>query len=251
MSQTAQLIVALKRLLKSQGITYAQVGQHLALSEASVKRQFSQQSFSLHTLEAICDLMEMDFGELIREAEQGQSRLSALSPRQEAELVARPTLLLVTVCVLNHWSLAQIVTTYRLSEAECIRELLQLDRLGLITLLPENRVRLKVARDFTWLPDGPIRCFFRERVQTEFLDGPFDQEGALLRFQHAMLSPAANAKFQLRLKRLLQEFSELHQDCVDSPQGERYGTSLLLALRPWEPAAFADLRRSPDERPYG
>lgn len=251
MSQTAQLIATLKRLLKARGLTYAQVGAHLSLSEASVKRQFSQQSFSLQTLEAICELMQLELGELVREAEQGRSHLSTLSHEQEAELVARPRRLLVAVCVLNHWSMAQIVATYRLSEAECIQELLQLDHLGLITLLPENRVKLKVARDFAWLPDGPIRCFFRERVQTEFLGGPFEQPGSLLRFHHAMLSPAANARFQQRLQRLLQEFAELHQDCVDHTPSERYGTSLLLAMRPWEPAAFEALRRQPDERAFG
>jgi transcriptional regulator with XRE-family HTH domain len=169
MSQTNQLVGTLKRQLKAQGLTYADVAAHLRLSEASVKRQFSQQSFSLRTLEAICDLLRLELAELVYEAEAAQANLSRLSEEQEAVLVAEPCRVLVAVCVLNHWTLAQIVDTYRLSEAECIGYLVQLDRMGLIRLLPENRVKLRVARDFAWLPGGPIHCFFRERAQNDFL----------------------------------------------------------------------------------
>jgi predicted XRE-type DNA-binding protein len=55
MSQTQQLVETLKRILKTKAITYAQIAAHLGLSEASVKRQFSQLSFRLRTLEAICE----------------------------------------------------------------------------------------------------------------------------------------------------------------------------------------------------
>jgi hypothetical protein len=145
---------------------------------------------------------------------------------------------------------AQISANYRLSKAEVVTQLLRLDRLQLIALLPENRVRLKVARDFGWLPDGPIQRFFRERVQTDFLDANFEYAGELLRFQYAMLTPAANLRFQQRLLRLVQEFTEFHKDCVGAPADERYGTSLLVAMRPWELAAFDSLRRAPDLRGF-
>ncbi|TDR81546.1 helix-turn-helix domain-containing protein [Paludibacterium purpuratum] len=251
MSQTHQLITTLKRLLKARGVTYAQVATHLKLSEASVKRQFSQQSFSLHTLEAICDLIQLELSELVQAAEDAQAGVSQLSEAQEAELVGDPCRVLVAVCVLNHWTLAQIVETYRLSEAECIIHLLQLDQLGLIKLMPENRVKLRIARDFAWRPGGPIHQFFRERAQTDFLNADFNQPGEFLRFQHAMLSPTANIRFQQRLHRLLQEFAELHEDDVVCPANIRHGTSLLLALRPWEPAVFESLRRTPDTRVFG
>ena len=136
------------------------------------------------------------------------------------------------------------------TKAQCIKHLLQLDRMGLVRLMPENRVKLRIARDFNWLPDGPIQRFFRDRAQTDFLDGGFNQSGELLRFQHAMLSADANARFQQRLHRLVQEFAELHQDSVSTPLEKRYGTSLLLAMRPWEPAEFESMRHAPDVRPF-
>ena len=250
MSQTAHLVATLKRQLKVRGVTYLQVGRHLGLSEPSVKRQFSLLRLRLDTIEAICDLLAIDLAELVQLAAASQPAVRRLRPEQEADLVADPRRLLVAVCVLNHLTPVQISANYRLSKAEVVTQLLRLDRLQLIALLPENRVRLKVARDFSWLPDGPIQRYFRERVQTDFLDAHFQYAGEMLRFQYAMLTPAANQRFQQRLLRLVQEFAELHQDCVDAPVQERYGTSLLVAMRPWELAAFDALRRAPDTRAF-
>jgi transcriptional regulator with XRE-family HTH domain len=250
MSQTDLLVATLKRLLKARGTTYAQVAAHLGLSEASVKRQFSQRSFHVRTLESVCDLIQVELAELVQAAEDSQADVRQLSEEQEAELVADPRRLLVAVCMLNHMTIDQIIANYRLSKADCVAQLLRLDRLQVIRLLPENRVKWKLARDFGWIPDGPIERFFRDQVQTDFLDGKFHRSGELLRFQHAMLTPAANARFQQRLLRLVQEFAELHKDCIGAPPGERYGTSLLLAMRPWELAAFERLRRAPDTRAF-
>jgi transcriptional regulator with XRE-family HTH domain len=249
MSQTNQLIATLKRLLRTSGVTYAQVAGHLGLSESSVKRQFSQQTFSLQTLESICSLLRLELYELVQAAEQAESDVHRLTEAQEVQLVADPVRVLTAVGVMNHWTLAQIVATYRITEAQCIGHLLQLDRLGLIRLMPGNRVKLRIARDFAWLPDGPIQRFFQDRIQTDFLNARFDQPSELLRFQHAMLTPEANRRFQQRLQRLLRDYTELHEECTDAPAEIRYGTSLLLAIRPWEPAAFEALRRSPDTRP--
>jgi len=245
MSQATQLVSALKRVLKARGLRYAQVATHLGLSEASVKRHFSQQRFTLDMLESICGLCELELTELVREAEREQPRLTCLTEKQEGELVASPTLLLLAVCVLNHWTFEQIVATYDVTAAACVQGLLRLDRLGLIRLLPENKVRLKVARDFSWLPDGPIHRYFRSQVQADFLNAPFSQPNEMLRFHHAMLSRPAAARLNARIERLLQELAELHEDCIDHPAGERQGVSLLVATRSWEPVAFEHMRRKP------
>ncbi|MBV8660389.1 MAG: helix-turn-helix transcriptional regulator [Burkholderiales bacterium] len=243
MSQATLLVSTLKRVLKARGLTYAQVATHLQLSEASVKRHFSQQRFTLDMLEAICTLCDLELTELIREVEQEQPRLTRLSQEQEQQLVASPTLLLLAVCVLNHWTFDQIIATYDLTAAACVKGLLQLDRLGLIRLLPENKVRLKVARDFSWLPDGPIYRYFRNQVQADFLNASFGQPQEMLRFHHAMLSKAAVVRLNARVERLLHELAELHEDCVDHQPAERQGISLLVATRSWEPLAFEQLRR--------
>ena len=55
MSQIKQVTQRLKQLLKEQGMTYKSLSEQLQLSEASIKRCFSQQSFTLERLEQVCE----------------------------------------------------------------------------------------------------------------------------------------------------------------------------------------------------
>lgn len=242
-SEITQIIATVKRQLKLQGLTYRDVAAALDLSEPSVKRLFASEGFTLERLVDICSLLGFTLAEIAQEAQDGQRHVRTLRPEQESELVSDARLLLVAVCALNHWRLADMLAAYRLDEAECLRHLLRLDRLGLITLLPGNRIRLNVARDFDWLSDGPIRRFFREQGMPEFVQGGFDGVGESLDFAHGMLTESARARLQDELRQLRARFAQLHEESLAAPLAQRRGSGLLLALREWEPAAFAALRR--------
>jgi len=136
-----------------------------------------------------------------------------------------------------------MVSVYRLTEAECLQKLLHLDRLRLIALMPGNRIRLNVARDFDWLPAGPIRQYFRAEGLDDFLDSPFGRADETLSFTHGMLTESALARVQAELRQLRARFAELHEESLASPLPKRRGSGLLLAVREWEPAAFTALRR--------
>jgi len=152
-------------------------------------------------------------------------------------------LLIVAACALNHWKADEIVAYYNLSLAECVKRLLHLDRLGLIELLPGNRIRLTVSRDFEWQPGGPIARYFREQGQSDFLDSSFHQPGEAMAFVNGMLAESAVAQVQAELRKLRNRFAELHLESVALPLERRMGMGMMLALRRWEPAAFAKLRR--------
>ena len=246
MAQSAHLLATLKRLLRQRGITYARIAVVLQMSESSVKRLFAREDFSLQRLEQVCALLDLELSELAQLASAEQQRLQMLTAAQEAELVADLRLLLVTISVLNQWPAQRIVDTYVLSEAEVTLYLLRLDRLGLIELGAGNRVRLKLARDFSWRPHGPIQQFFAAHVRDDFFDTRFAGAGEQLLFVHGMLSEEANARLQGRMRRLVQEFNELHGEQHEGPAALRHGTSMLVALRPWEPEVFSSLRRQRD-----
>jgi transcriptional regulator with XRE-family HTH domain len=245
MAQTSALVQALKRALKARGTTYAQVAQAIGMSEASVKRMFSQENFTLRRFDEICKVAKVDIGDLARAAETEKREISRLTLEQEKEIVGNRKLLLVAVSVLNHWTFGQILEKYDLTEAELIRLLARLDKLAFIELLPGNRIRLLVSRTFSWLPDGPIQQYFKTRAQHEYFRSRFDGEGELLLLVSGMLSKASCAAVAERLKRVANEFSELHQDDVALPLDRRHGTGLLLAVRPWNMEAFRELERRP------
>lgn len=244
MSELPILIATLKRLLKARGLTYRDVAAGLGLSETSVKRLFSSERFTVERLERLSGLLGYTLSELMAEVAGQVDRVQALTPEQEGQLVRDDKLMLVAVCAFNHWDIDDIVATYRLSRAECLKRLLVLDRMGLIALLPGDRIRLKVARNFDWLPDGPIRRHFIVRNLADYVDSRFDGEGEQMALAFGMLSASARAELQGELRRLAKRLSDLHQGCAALPLAQKQGVALLMSMRAWEPASFAALRRA-------
>ena len=243
MSQTRELIETLKRALKSQGKTYADVARALGLSEASVKRMFSRQSFSLERLDRICGLLGIELSDLVQQMTAEQQHLRRLTLEQERELTKDLTVVPVTVCTLNRRRLVDMVRFFQISEAECIRHLATLDRLGLIELLPGNRILLRVAPNFAWNEGGPIHAFFQKNISGEFFASRFENEEECLVVLNGMLSPRSNAEFQRRLRRLAHEFDMLNNDDSALDLKEKKGTTLVLAMRGWRYGLFRPLRR--------
>ncbi len=244
MNEIDQLVATLKRRLKIQGMTYRDLAQALELSEPSVKRMFASGRFSIDRMVQISNLMGFTLSELAHEAAVSERRLHTLTEAQERELVSDEKLILVAVCVLNQWEIQDIVGTYNLTEAECVQRLVKLDRLRLIALLPGNRIRLNVARDFDWRTKGPIRMYFLSQGLSDFLKSDFSQSDEVMAFSHAMLTESAIAKMQAEIRKLRLKFSELHEESLAAPLSKRRGTGMLLAMREWEMGSFTKLRRN-------
>jgi DNA-binding Xre family transcriptional regulator len=65
MRQTNLIVETLKRELRKQGIRYKEVAKKLELSEASVKRLFAERSFTLTRLAQVCELLNLEFSDLV------------------------------------------------------------------------------------------------------------------------------------------------------------------------------------------
>lgn len=241
------VVETLKRVLKGQGITYARVAEALKLSEASVKRMFSRREFTLQRLDEVCRVAGIDFAELAREAAGESSRVTVLTVEQEREIVSDPKMLMVALCAVGNWTFDEIVDNYAITPQECVGYLARLDRHRIVELLPGNRIRPLISRTFTWLPDGPIQRYFRDRVEKEFLSSAFNRPDELFLFVSGMLSRDSMTELCARLRRVAREFADLHRDDLSLPLASRHGTSLLLATRAWEPKLFRDVRR--EDRP--
>jgi hypothetical protein len=173
--------------------------------------------------------------------------MTHLTVEQEQEIVSDPRLMLIALCAVGNWTFDDIVHAYDIAPAEVLRYLARLDRRRIIELQPGNRIRPLISRTFSWLPDGPIQRYFRERVEHEYLGSKFDRPGELFLFVSGMLSRKSTADLIARLRKVAGDFAELHNDDRALPLADRHGTSLLLAIRPWEPRAFRLLRKEGQE----
>jgi predicted XRE-type DNA-binding protein len=243
MAQTALLLDVVKAALRQRGITYAQVATALKLSESSVKRLFAHKDMPLTRLESICAVMQLELADLFELTQTAQRRLTELTEEQERALVDDPKLLMVGVLVLSHWTVEQILEQYQLSQAQLVGLLTRLDRLKIIDLLPGNRIKVRLARNFAWRKGGPIQGFFEQRVQRQFFESSFLGPGELRLTVHGSLSPRSNAVLQLRMRKLAEELDALAEEDKQLDQQSRAGTTVVLAIRPWELSLFTELRR--------
>ncbi|MCP4430052.1 MAG: helix-turn-helix transcriptional regulator [Gammaproteobacteria bacterium] len=241
MAQVVAIVDTLKSLLKAHKLKYRDVASALGLSEASVKRLFSTRDFDLVKLDSICQMMNLEISDLLQAMTEQQVHIQELSEQQEAEIASDPELLMITVCVLNRWSMSDILTYYHLSETQCIQKLAHLDRLKIIDLLPGNKIKLLVDPNFDWRPNGAIQCFFHRAIEKELFKSSFEKDNHKLLVLNGMLSENANREFQGKMDRLAREFDQLNNTDAGLPIGKRFGVTAVLAVRDWHYQAFAHL----------
>ncbi len=244
MYQTTLLRDTLKKELRRGGITYRDVAHSLGLSESRVKRLFLEKSFTLQRMVRICAMAGMEISDLVRIAERSTPLTTQITLRQEQELVSDIELLLMAHFLVSRWSFSEIINTYAISETKGITLLAKLDRMKLIELLPGNRVKLMISRNFDWIEDGPIQHFFNHRVRDEFLESAFAGDGEFKVFLSGMLTQTSNAELVRQLRRVPSEFNQASVKDEAYPLHSRKGTSLMIAMRPWGAEVFESFRRT-------
>jgi len=243
MEKSHILVTALKGLLKANKITYRQVAQSLGLSEASIKRLFATNNFTLARLDLICLLMGLELADLVRIADVKRHRLNELTEVQEKELIAEPSLLLVAFLVINGWSFDTIFKEYKFSEADLIRCLIKLDKLKLIELMPNNRFKLLTSTNFSWRKNGPIITFFTERMKQDYFLAEFQADNEAIMFAPGMLSQVSCKAILKKMELLVSEFNAINHQDTGLPTDHRSAFSMVVALRPWKPSIFSKLRK--------
>jgi DNA-binding Xre family transcriptional regulator len=243
MSTTQALVDQIKTELKLAGITYAQLAAHIGMAESSVKRMLAKGDMPLTRIDEICRVLKLDFADLARKVAEAQPLRTELTLEQERAVVADRKLLLLAICCLSQWTFEQVVTTYRVSDAEAVKYLAQLDRLGIIELRPMNRYRLRVAKTFRWRPHGPVMQYFRDEVVNDYYAGGFDGEGEMLTLVHGQIGRSLAQMFNERLQRVAQDFAQQHLADQKLPPEQKRPFTLVVAMRSWLFAAFRDLKR--------
>lgn len=242
--QTALVVKTLKKQLKANGKTYKDVATALELSEASVKRLFSEHHFSLKRLEQVSQLAGLELCELFQIVNsvmnQEHDKIAELEHEQELQIAKDIVLLMLAVSVINGYSYTDILEQYQLDEHLVFQKLAQLDKMKLIELQPGNRIKLLVAPNFNWRVNGPIQRFFQKRVVTEFFNSAFAKDNEKLVVVNGLLSENSNQELQIKMQRLAQEFTESHLDEQRKSMDKKSGTTLVLALRQWQFSGFSE-----------
>jgi DNA-binding Xre family transcriptional regulator len=246
-NETRRIIETLKRCLHARGITYNALGRTLNLSESSVKRIFSDESFTLARLERVCSALDMTVADLSRMANGATSAAKteqsfSLSLEQERSLASHPTRLACFYLLLNGHSIED--TRERLGlTSKAIRTMLdELCAARLLDIDGKRNLRLHARLPIAWRPDGPVRRLYERQVRAEFLQGSFLGNSEALSFHSAELSPASVRILLRKIERLAMDFADLAALDVHVKAREKSSVALLLACRPWVFSMFSAYR---------
>lgn len=243
MNETKHLLETLKRCLRARGVTYHKLGRALGLSESSVKRLFSDESFTLARLERVCAVLDMSVADLVRMAAGPREAQSfSLTLEQERTLASNASLLALFYLLMNGRSVDDAEHRLGLNARSMRVLLMKLVEAQLIDLDAKRRVRLHARLPIAWRPDGPVRKLYERQVRAEFLQGSFTGGNEALSFHSAELSPASVRILLKKIDKLAADFADLAALDVRVPARDKSSIALLLACRPWVFSMFSAYR---------
>ena len=235
------LIETLKKELNKREITYKILAERLDLSEANVKRFFSEKNFSLRRLDEICEAIGIDLGHLLRASENA----IAEEPKQfsesiEEELTANPDLLLAFYSLALGGSAAMTRKRLGVDKAALHRITRQLESLGVLEVLPHEAFRLSYSKSTRWRADGPLVKRYGLAIRDEFFASAFQGELEHQYFLTGALSRESFLVLKRKLIDLFRQFDQLSRMDAKLADGESEIFWFYSGLRPWAPLAVIE-----------
>ncbi|OUR95813.1 hypothetical protein A9Q84_15035 [Halobacteriovorax marinus] len=159
------LIDTIKLLLKKEGLTYKQIGVELSLSEVSIKRIFSKYDCSLSKITQICKLLSttlLEVSELARKSVKNKNYF--LSDKQETYFSKHPFYFFVFRELYRGRSNSLIQAEYKISDKEMFKILRALEKLELLDIYPDNKVKFKISGQLRLKLEG---VFFEKLIKKQ------------------------------------------------------------------------------------
>lgn len=236
MQESLTLVQTLKKILRSKGITYLEIANSLEISEASVKRIFSEGSFTLERFERICLFADVSITEVAELSRADKTVFShTYTTEQEKYFADNPKCLAFFDLLIRLGSIEK-VRNYKpdLTDTRINKYLRQLDKMGLIERHPGDRISFPVSRSVNWQKNGPLGRKFRAMAKTDFImsnefvgDGCFYE---LLGLELTQKSANLMAEKLLELATEIKHTATLEQKV--KAKTRHYG--FLVAQRPWK-----------------
>lgn len=165
------IFMTLKEVMKAKGLTYARLARKIGTSEVTMKRVFSLgQSCTLDRLFKICDAIGVSFFDIVALAKQEDEVNYFLTSEQENHFASKPAHFAILKELIRGLTAEQIKKTWELEDSRYFKILRSLERLGLVDLLPENKVRIKVRGNIRMAHRGPLAKKILRPQINDFLD---------------------------------------------------------------------------------
>jgi DNA-binding Xre family transcriptional regulator len=140
------IIDSLKALTKTQGMTYKGLAKELSISEVSIKRVFSTYECSLSRLSELCNVLNTSLLEISKLAiKRSQNQNYYLTDEQDKYFSSAPFSFFVFREIYRGKSFKEVQEEFHLEQSEFIKTLNKLEKLKLLELHPNNRIKILIS----------------------------------------------------------------------------------------------------------
>ena len=232
MSQSVNVIETLKSMMRSKGLTYKELGSRIGMSESGVKRAFSSKSLSLTRVEEICDHVGISLVDLVKQSElEDATKIKYLSEEQEISLASDEKLFAVFYFILSGFDFNKLVEKTSLSESEVEQNLVRLEGLQLLKVLPSKKIDLLSVQNPVWIERGPLsRCYEEQLTKEAVTDRDFTESG----YRRFLFGYANKSQLQVFKDKMLRAEKEF----MSSFGKHSKGTSMVAFYQSLSPWAF-------------
>lgn len=164
----------LRRVLKTRGMTYADLANRLDVSEPTIKRLFVERDCKLSRLTSICQILDLSVSELLEIADRSDNSVLALSNEVEQALADSPPLFYFFLLLRDHLTPEAIGAIYSLEPSDLHLYCRDLENLGLLELSTNGTVTLLSEAPICLSLGGPLQGLYKA-VNAEFLNRAMDE----------------------------------------------------------------------------
>lgn len=148
---TRLVLHEVKLALKKAGLTYVELAKEMKMSESGFKKLINGQDCSLAKLEQICKIVGLRVSDLFRAVEGKELKAVAFNQNQEEYFQKNPKgFLLYWLLAYERRELRESNILLSLDEKAAWLILRKLDGLGLLKILPGDRLSLPQPRGIKW-----------------------------------------------------------------------------------------------------
>jgi transcriptional regulator with XRE-family HTH domain len=213
---TARLVTQIKRLFRAHGLRYVDVADLMGVSEKSIKRYMAGRGITVGVLEKLCACAGITPFELVELATTDERTAPIpTTPAQEDALAGDVRLSITYYLLLLGWTPARITKEFSLDTSFMNALLTRLDRIGVITLYPGNRAKIRaLLRSFENRSAGINRQML-ESISELMHKTQANDPNTMARLGYFRLGPASLTRAAKLAQSFIEELRTLSKQDMD------------------------------------
>lgn len=234
--QRDSLFGVLKQVLKTRGYTYAKLATVMNCSELTVKRLFKEKDCKMSRLQEICAIVGMSLADLVDMQARMSSSAQYLSRDIEQALADDPKIFVFLLLLVSWLDTKRIAIECKLTQAQIYQQLRTLEKLGVIELQTDNKVKYLVSLPIRWRLEGPLNGLIKQANMRYICHCIDEAANVNYAFSSAsrLMSVESSAQIQESLGQLKRDFDYLAtQDQMFYPSEQLIHTKLVYAMGPF------------------